>query len=346
MPTPSRTTPVRVAVVGFWHVHAGDYARQAVEHPGTELVAVWDDDVERGRAGAEQFGVEFTDDLDALLGRDDVDAVTITTSTDVHHAVISRAARAGKHVFSEKLLAPTVDEAEDLVTTCADAGVALVVSLPRLYHGSTAAILREIEAGTVGEVTATRVRLSHDGAVAPWLPERFFDPQTAIGGALTDLGCHPVYLTQLFLGARPDTVQAVYRSLTGRAVEDHAVVTVGYPSQAIGVIEAGFVAGTPFTIDVAGTRGWLRWSEQEAQLTAGGPASGGETVTLPVPDDGQDAFGQWVDHITAGTRADDNTTRAVELTRLVVAANRAADHAADQAADPAAGQSASRAVSA
>ncbi|OIH93832.1 Gfo/Idh/MocA family protein [Curtobacterium sp. MCBA15_001] len=321
---PSTTTPIRVAVLGFWHVHAGDYARQTVEHPGTELVAVWDDDVARGQAGAAEFGVPFADDLDALLARDDVDAVTITTSTDVHHDVITRAARAGKHVFTEKLLAPTVSEAEDLVATCDAAGVKLVVSLPRLYHGYTQAILDEIRSGRLGEVNHARVRLSHDGAVRPWLPERFFDPATAIGGALTDLGCHPVYLTQLFLGARPDTVRAVYRSVTGRAVEDHAVVTVGYPSQAIGVIEAGFVAGTPFTIDVAGTAGWLSYSDREDRLTAGGSAYGEQAVTIDLPDDGQDAFGQWVDHITSGTRADDNTARAVELTRLVVAANAAA----------------------
>ena len=324
MPTTVPTTPIRVAVLGFWHVHAGDYARQAVEHPGTELVAVWDDDVERGRDGAERFGVEFTDDLDALLARDDVDAVTITTSTAVHRDVITRAARAGKHVFTEKLLAPTVAECEEIIATCDAAGVRLIVSLPRLYHGYTAAIRREIDEGRLGDVTFARVRLSHDGAIAPWLPERFFDPQTAIGGALTDLGCHPVYLTQLVLGTRPDTVHAVYRSVTGRAVEDHAVVTVGYPSQAIGVIEAGFVAGTPFTIDVAGTGGWLAYSDQQGVLTAGGPGYGDQPVTLPVPEDTTDAFGQWVDHIAAGTRADDNLARAVELTRLVVAANQAA----------------------
>jgi hypothetical protein len=43
-----------------------------------------------------------------------------------------------------------------------------------------------------------------------------------------------------------------------------------------------------------------------------------------VPDDGPGPFARWVDHVRAGTRADDNLVRAVELTRLVVAANRAA----------------------
>ncbi|WP_350271691.1 Gfo/Idh/MocA family protein [Frondihabitans sucicola] len=204
----------------------------------------------------------------------------------------------------------------------------LIVSLPRLYHGYTRAVLDEIESGRLGEITSARVRLSHDGAVRPWLPERFFDPATAIGGALTDLGCHPVYLTQLFLGARPDSVQAVYRSLTGRAVEDHAVVTVGYESQAIGVIEAGFVAGSPFTIDVFGTAGYVSYTEEGNRLTASGAAYGDGVVELPVPGDSPAAYDQWVDHIANGTRADDNIARAIELTRLVVAANRAAESSA------------------
>jgi 1,5-anhydro-D-fructose reductase (1,5-anhydro-D-mannitol-forming) len=315
--------PLRVAVLGFWHVHAGDYANSTVKHPGTELVAVWDDDEQRGREGAARFDVPYTDDLDALLARDDVDAVTITTSTDVHRDVMVKAANAGKHIFTEKLLAPTVAECEEIIAACDANGVKLIVSLPRLYHGYTRAVLDEIESGRLGEVTYARVRLSHDGAVKPWLPERFFDPQTAIGGALTDLGCHPVYLTQLFLGAQPQTVEAVYRSFTNRQVEDHAVVTVGYENQSIGVIEAGFVSGNPFTIDVFGTTGSVSYTEDGNRLTASGASYGGETV-LEVPADAQDAYGQWVDHITNGTRADENIARAVELTRLVVAANEAA----------------------
>ncbi|MFZ7087953.1 Gfo/Idh/MocA family protein [Curtobacterium sp. RRHDQ10] len=328
--------PLRVAVLGFWHVHAGDYARRTVEHPAAELVAVWDDDAARGRAGAEQFGVPFIADLDAVLARDDVDAVTVTTSTDVHRDVIVRAANAGKHVFTEKLLAPTVAECQDVVAACDAEGVVLQVSLPRLYDGYTAAVLDEVRSGRLGDVTSTRVRLSHDGALPRdggpgWLPERFFDPETAIGGALTDLGCHPVYLTQLFLGAHPDSVTATYRSMTGRAVEDHAVVTVGYPSHAIGVIEAGFVADVPFTIEVVGTAGRVSYDDREGRVTAAGSAYGVEPVTIPIPADSPDAYAQWVDHIATGSRADENVARAVDLTRLVVAANAAANAAASAA---------------
>lgn len=318
------------AVLGFWHVHAGDYARQIQEHPGTSLVAVWDDDAERGRAGAEQFDAEFIGDLDTLLARDDIDAVVITTATDAHRDIMLRAARAGKHIFTEKLLAPTVEEAEEIVRAADEHDVRLVVSLPRLYHGYTRAITEVLDSGDLGRITYSRVRLSHSGAIAGWLPERFFDPATAIGGALTDLGCHPVYLTQLFLGARPSTVSATYRSVTDRPVDDHAVVTVGYDNQAIGVIEAGFVSDNPFTIEVFGTDGALAYSEWGNSLSVAGPAFGGQGwQQMDVPADSQDAFGQWVDHIANGTRADDNLARALELTRLVVAANASAESGAN-----------------
>ena len=319
------STPLRVAVLSFWHVHAGDYARSTVQHPDTELVAIWDDDTERGQAAAQDFGVEYVAELDALLARDDIDAVTVTSETNRHRDLMVAAAGAGKHIFTEKLLAPTVAEAEEIIKACDDNGVKLIVSLPRLYHGYTAAITEVLASGKLGELTYGRVRLSHDGSVRNWLPERFYEPEPAIGGALTDLGCHPVYLTQLFLGAAPATVSATYRPVTGRAVEDNAVVTVGYESGAIGVIEAGFVSPSPFLIELGGTEGYLTFSDRDKFLTVSGAAFGEGPQQIPVADDATPAYGQWVEHIHGGTRADANLAAAVELTRLVVAANAAAD---------------------
>ena len=316
------STPLKVAVLGFWHVHAGDYSRQAQQHPDAELVAVWDDDAERGQGGADQFGVEFAGDLDALLAREDIDGVVITTATNEHRDLMVKAARAGKHIFTEKLLAPTVAEAEEIIAATDAKGVKLTVSLPRLAHGYTQAIREVIDDGRLGTLTYGRVRLSHDGAVPRdgvegWLPQRFFEPSTAIGGALTDLGCHPVYLTQLFLGAEPDTVSATYRSIAERGLEDNAVVVVGYGDQRIGVIEAGFASRNPFTIELFGTEGTLTYTDDGNVLTVDGEQ-------VAVPEHGKEPFAQWVDHINDGTRADDNIARAVELTRLVVAANEAA----------------------
>jgi predicted dehydrogenase len=319
--------PIRVAALGFWHVHAPDYCRSAVRHPDTELVAVWDHDADRGRAGAAAFDVPFVADFDTALS--DVDAVLVTTETSRHREVMTAAAAAGKHIFSEKVLAPTVAEAEGIVAAADAHDVRLTVSLPRLSFGYTQTVREVVDSGVLGEISYGRVRLSHAGAVdgserGKWLPERFFDPDAATGGALTDLGCHPVYLVQLFLGAAPDSVSATYRSLTGHAVEDHAVVTLGYPSQRIGVVEAGFVSDDKFSIEIMGTNGWVCYRQVDGVVRAGGIAFGPTPQTLPTSPDAASPFDQWVGHVLDGSRADDNIARAVELTRLVVAANRAA----------------------
>jgi predicted dehydrogenase len=315
--------PITVAILGFWHVHASDYAARARRHADTELIAVWDDDPARGRAGAADVGAAYAEDLDGLLARDDLDAVIITAATTAHRAIMIGAAKAGKHIFTEKLLAPTVAEAEEIIAAADDAAVALVVSLPRLYHGYTRGIVEQIKEGRVGELTYCRIRLSHDGSIAGWLPERFYDPRAAVGGALSDLGCHPIYLTQLFLGTDPATVSATYGSLTKRQVEDQAVVTLGYPGGAIGVVETGFLSRNPFTIEMHGTRASLAYEDTQNVLRM--RDAGTDTWrSLEVPEDEPEPFTQWVAHIRNGTRADDNLARAVELSRLVSAANSAA----------------------
>ncbi|HEV2662994.1 MAG TPA: Gfo/Idh/MocA family oxidoreductase, partial [Ktedonobacteraceae bacterium] len=128
---------IRVALVSFWHVHARDYVRQATENPATEIVAAWDEVPERGRTNAEALGARFYEHLDDLLAQPDIDAVIVTTPTNAHYEVMSAAARAGKHIFTEKVLAPTLRECNEILTAVYQAGVNLTVSLPRLYAGYT-----------------------------------------------------------------------------------------------------------------------------------------------------------------------------------------------------------------
>lgn len=321
------TTPLRIAVLSAWHVHAEEYGRAAVDHPDTELVAVWDDDAERGRALAERLGVEATTDLDALLAREDLDGVTVTAATSDHLEVIGKALAAGKHVFTEKLLAPTVAECDKLIAAAQDADVRLTVSLPRLTHGYTLALREILDAGTLGRLTYSRVRLAHDGSTRDWLPARFYDASEALGGAFSDLGAHPVYLTQLILGDEFTSVRPTYTDQTGRGVEDNASVTVATPDGAIGVVETGFVTpASPFTIEVHGTEGSVLYGfepddEGKAvmRLTT---AEGSSRVDLPA--DQPILFAQWADSIRAGAALEDTLPRARSLTALVDAANAAA----------------------
>lgn len=319
---------IRVALLSFWHVHAHDYAKQVGEHPGAELVAAWDADAERGKSQAEALGVPFHADLEEVLARDDVDAVIVTTATAAHREVMVAAAQAGKHIFTEKLLALTLDECRDILLAVDAGNVALTVSLPRLYQPPTLAIQQVLAAGDLGEVTLVRTRLAHDGAVGDgWLPPHFFSLAECGGGALTDLGCHPMYLARLFMNGMPETVSAEYGYMTGREVEDNAVATLRYSNGALAVVEASLVSRlSPFSIEIYGTEGSLVFGAPEARvLVRSSRIDTGENwmeVQLPEPE--PSALSQWVTHIEDGTTGIENVAMAVELTRLMEAANASA----------------------
>ena len=257
-----------------------------------------------------------------------MDGVVVTTPTVAHREVILTAARAGKHVFAEKVIAPTLSEAREVVAEVEEAGVTFVTSLPRLYAGYTQAIRETLAGGAIGEPTYLRVRISHDGALPSaanpqgWLPERFFDPRQSAGGVTIDFGAHPLYLLAHLLG-RPEEVSAVYGRVTGRAVEEQFVVTILYPNGAIGVAEASFLgASARFLVEAHGTEGSLLYDPSGALRTHCREPE--RWSTAKVSADGGSPFGRWVELSLAGRTDPENVRAALELSALAEAANLSA----------------------
>ena len=319
---------IKVGMISYWHVHAWDYTKQAQEHGDTEIAAVWDEDPVRGKEAAERLQVPFYESLDEMLALKDLDGVIVDAPTNLHRDVMIAAAKAGKHIFTEKVIAPTLKEANEILAEISKQGIKLTVSLPRLNDGYTLAVQEVLNQGLLGKVTYVRVRLSHNGAIAGWLPEHFYNLEQCLGGALIDLGCHPMYLTRLFLGEPVVGVGACFGYVTGKEVEDNAAATLYTESGAIGVAEAGFVnSHSPFAIEVHGTEGTLLYGTPEEKLLLKTNRSGEENpvwTEVPVQNNRESAFHQWVGHIQNGTVADGNIETAIELTRLMEAANASA----------------------
>jgi len=319
---------IRIGKLSYWHVHAWDYTKQAQEHEDTVLAAVWDENVERGNKAAESLNIPYFESLDDLLAQEDIDAVIVDAPTNMHRDVIMAAAKAGKHIFTEKVIAPTLKEVNAIIAEVNENKVKLTVSLPRLNDGYTLTIQEILSQELLGKITYVRVRLSHNGATESWLPDHFFSLEQCGGGALIDLGCHPMYLAKLFLDQDVTGVSANFGYVTGKEVEDNAVVTLFTDSGAIGVVEAGFVnSHSPFTIEVHGTEGTLLYGTPENKLLLRTNKStdkeeGWKEVAMQ--SNRESAFHQWVDHIQNNTLATQNVEMAVELTRLMEAANRSA----------------------
>ncbi len=246
---------LRFAVLSKWHVHADGYAKHVMKRSDAVITCAWDEDPARGKAWADSLGVPFEADLAACLDRKDVDAVLVDAPTNMHPEVIIAAARAGKHIFTEKVLALTTAEAQRIAAEVERANVKFCISFPHRTQPANLYLKQIVDSGLLGDVTLMRVRNAHDGASRGWLPEYWYDPQTTGGGAMMDLGAHPMYLASWLLG-KPEKIQSTFAYSTGRQVEDNSVCTIEFEKGVIAVVETSLVSAmSPASTEVYGTEG-------------------------------------------------------------------------------------------
>ena len=143
---------VGVAVVGVGTLgkrHA-ENLRRAV--PGAQLVTLADSDGIRASQVAAELEVEHScDSIERLVERNDVQAVVIASPSKYHARGIQVAAQAGKHVFCEKPLALTLEDADAALNSVARAGVQLQIGFMRRYDPAYASARKRIEAGEIGD---------------------------------------------------------------------------------------------------------------------------------------------------------------------------------------------------
>lgn len=259
---------LNVAMLSKWHVHADGYAKHLQSLENANITAVWDENKERGSAWAKELGAGFESDLDALLRREDVDAVVVDAPTSMHADVMIAAANAGKHIFTEKAMALTVAECDLISAAVRQAGVKFCISFPartRPHHLFAKQLLDE---GQLGEITLLRIRNGHDGALRNWLPDYWYDEKLAGGGAMMDLGCHPMYLASWLLG-QPKRITSMFSHFTGRTVEDNAQCSIEFASNAIALLETSLVTyRTPPAFELYGTEGTLIISGDSVQVAS------------------------------------------------------------------------------
>jgi predicted dehydrogenase len=123
---------------------------------------------------------------DALLGRDNVDAIVIATPHHVLHEIALAAIHAGKHVLVEKPIAMNECEAAELEEAVAQAGVCYMSGYSLRFFVAQKQVHELLAAGAVGEIQAVRAGIG-TGPLSDW----FAKPEMG-GGALLYLGSHMV----------------------------------------------------------------------------------------------------------------------------------------------------------
>jgi predicted dehydrogenase len=156
----------------------------------------------------------------------EIDAIDIATPNHLHAEIAIAAAKAGKHVISEKPLAPTVEEAKSMVDAVEQAGVVHAVAFN--YRRTPAVVLAKkyIDEGAIGEILNFRGTYLQDWSADPDSPLSWrFQKKIAGSGAIGDIGSHVVDLARYLVGEISQV-----SSLVSTFIEDRPLQTSGFDS--------------------------------------------------------------------------------------------------------------------
>lgn len=215
--------------IGLGVIGAGGFGLYALQQftqvAGVRLVAMAGTYRPAAQATARRFGIPDVEDVDALLGRDDVDLVYIATPPFLHHPQALAALAAGKHVICEKPLAMTVAQADEMIAAAHRADRLLVTNLMQRYNPLYDQVVRLIGSGVLGEV----LHGSFDNYASDEnLPaDHWFWDRAKSGGIFVEHGVHFYDMFAGWLGAgRVEAARVGVRP--GTAIEEHAGSTVSY----------------------------------------------------------------------------------------------------------------------
>jgi myo-inositol 2-dehydrogenase / D-chiro-inositol 1-dehydrogenase len=225
--------------------------------PGARLVAVADAIPEAAQERASHHGASVRT-IDEIMTDGAIDAVFITTPTDMHAALIEQAARAGKKIFCEKPIDLDVQRVRDCLDVVDETGALLMVGFNRRFDPNHAAVRAQIVDGLIGAVEMVTI-ISRD----PGPPPLSYLERS--GGLFRDMAIHDFDMARFLLGEEPVSVSAVGSVLVDPEIGgvpdvDSAAITLVTASGKIAQISNSRRAayGYDQRVEVLGSLGMVR----------------------------------------------------------------------------------------
>ncbi len=270
--------PIRLALIGTG-LFAQDAHLPALQTLGDrfQIAAVYS----RTRVNAEAFAAQIPGspqiytDLDALLENDDIEAVDVILPIEVLPDAIEKSLRAGKHVVSEKPLAPDVATGRRLLQTYRreHADQIWMVAENWRYEELFRRAGAVIRSGEIGAVVLVQWTL-----LLPTLPgNKYYGTDwrrsgTFPGGFLLDGGVHHVAALRQVVGEIASVSAEVKQTRADLPPADTLTAAIRFENDAIGSYSVTYAAGAPFatTLTVVGDDGVVRVRTGSLEVTSHG----------------------------------------------------------------------------
>ncbi len=221
---------VRVGVIGcgYW---GPKLIRNFATLPECKVATVCDLESARLRPIVEQYNVPTTTRLEEVTADPEIEAVAIATPAESHRAVAEACLRAGKHVYVEKPLAASSQDAEALVCLAEETGRILMVGHLFLYDAAVTRLINLVQEGAIGQI-------------------RYFDGiRTSMGGTarldtniVWDALIHDAYILPALFGRPPLRALVVGEGYLSHGLEDVAFATFDFGDGALAHVYVSWYA--------------------------------------------------------------------------------------------------------
>jgi predicted dehydrogenase len=262
---------VRVAVIGCGSV-SSQYLPHLAKCPHVELCATCDIIPSRAKAQAERFQVpNHYPHIDRLLAGTPFDLLVNLTDMQEHEHLNQQAVEAGKHVWSEKPLANSLDAGQKILQAARTKRVRIWGAPAMVVSPQFAFMARAVAAGKLGKPAAAHAEYGHEGP--DW--SAFFYEEG--GGSLPDLAVYnlttltgvlgPAVAVSAMTSVVTPTRQIRERGTIRVVAEDNAMVLLDHGNGLISHVQSGFNYFNPHghdgsqeerhTVTIYGTRGFM-----------------------------------------------------------------------------------------
>lgn len=255
--------------IGYW----GPNVVKSFEAAGdATIAALCDTNAERLNAAHRRHpAARVYDDVDALLGDPDVDAVAISTPTATHFEIARKSLEAGKHVLVEKPMTTRASEVPVLAGIAEAAGLVLMVGHVFLYNEGLRVLKKLIDGGELGDILYMNMERTNLGPI-----------RTDVD-VVWDLVPHDISIFSYLMGDEPVSVSASGQSFLNQGFSDIAFATFAFAGGTVAHVHASWINPKKVRrLTVVGSERMAVWDDLDMNVPV---QVFDKKVTLPDPEE-------------------------------------------------------------
>lgn len=218
--------------------------------------------------------------FDQIANNPDIDIVYVVLPPSMHREYVVRAAKAGKHVFCEKPMAPSVADCEAMIKACADNKVKLAIGYRCQHDPNIQAVMKVAKEQKFGKVKMINSAAGYfDARTDHWKQKKALG-----GGVMGDMGVYALQGARLATGEEPISVIAqasTTRPDIYKEVEETMMFMLDFPSGARAACQTSFGINMNY-LQVNYEKGWLKLEPQSGYLGNKGSMSDGTKIDFPI----------------------------------------------------------------